>query len=179
MKEIKLKETLCIMAIVMMFITGCSNNNKANSNLNHGTKSDSTAQKITTTPSVTADAPQPSIFDKLANDMVYVEEEQGGFYICKYEVTQKLWKEVMGDNPSQMQDDDLPVEQVNWDDCQAFIAKLNELTGKTYRLPTEAEWEYACKGGKHSKGYKSLAAMTSRKWRGMMAIAKAEHIPLV
>lgn len=154
MKEIKLKETLCIMAIVMMFITGCSNNNKANSNLNHGTKSDSTAQKITTTPSVTADDPQPSIFDKLANDMVYVEEEQGGFYICKYEVTQKLWKEVMGDNPSQMQDDDLPVEQVNWDDCQAFIAKLNELTGKTYRLPTEAEWEYACKGGKHSKGYK-------------------------
>lgn len=94
-----------------------------------------------------------SIFDKLANDMVLVESDSGSFYICKYEVTQKLWKEVMGDNPSQMQGDDLPVEQVNWIDCQTFIGKLNKLTGKNYRLPTEAEWEYACRGGKYSKKY--------------------------
>lgn len=80
-----------------------------------------------------------SIFDKLANDMVYVEKDSGAFYICKYEVTQKLWKDVMGDNPSQMQGDDLPVEQVSWDDCQTFISKLNKLTGRNYRLPTEAE----------------------------------------
>lgn len=94
------------------------------------------------------------IIDELASDMVQIETDSGSFYICKYEVTQRLWKEVMGDNPSQMQGDDLPVEQVNWDECQAFIAKLNKLTGKNYRLPTEAEWEYACRGGKLSKGYK-------------------------
>lgn len=85
--------------------------------------------------------------------MVYVETDSGGFYLCKYEVSQRLWVAVMGENPSQMQGDDLPVEQVDWNDCQAFIARLNVLTGKRYRLPTEAEWEYACKGGRRSKGY--------------------------
>ncbi len=95
-----------------------------------------------------------SIYDMLADDMVIVKTDSGSFSICKYEVTQKLWIEVMGDNPSQMQGDDLPVEQVNWDQCQAFIAKLNELTGKSYRLPTEAEWEFACIGGKKSRGYR-------------------------
>lgn len=87
-------------------------------------------------------------------DMIYIECDSGSFSLCKYEVTQSLWKRVMGDNPSQMQGDDLPVEQVSWDDCQAFISKFNELTGRNYRLPTEAEWEFACRGGKLSKGYK-------------------------
>ena len=63
------------------------------------------------------------------------------------EVTQELWKAVMGSNPSYFKGDNLPVEQVSWDDCQEFIRKLNQLTGKTYRLPTEAEWEYACRAG--------------------------------
>lgn len=76
------------------------------------------------------------------------------FYIGKYEVTQAQWKAVMGDNPSSFQGDNLPVENVSWDDIQEFIKKLNQLTGKTYRLPTEAEWEYAARGGKMSKGYK-------------------------
>lgn len=100
-----------------------------------------------------ADTGVLSIFEELANDMVIVRTDTGSFHICKYEVTQRLWKEVMGDNPSQMQGDDLPVEQVSWDDCQTFIGKLNGLTGKNYRLPTEAEWEYACRGGKQSEGY--------------------------
>lgn len=74
------------------------------------------------------------------------------FYMAKYEVTQKLWKAVMGTssslyNPSYFKGDNLPVEFVTWYDVQEFINKLNSLTGKTFRLPTEAEWEYAARGG--------------------------------
>ena len=75
------------------------------------------------------------------------------FYIGESEVTQALWEAVMGSNPSKRKDDIRPVEQVSWNDCQDFIAKLNRMTGKKFRLPTEAEWEYAARGGKKSKGY--------------------------
>ena len=83
-------------------------------------------------------------------------ETVGGFYLCKYEVTQKLWSAVMGSNPSNWKGDNLPVEMVSWDNCQEFINKLNELTNNKYgfRLPTEAEWEYAARGGNRSRGYK-------------------------
>lgn len=60
----------------------------------------------------------------------------------------------MGSNPSDSKGDNLPVEQVSWNDCQVFIQKLNQLTGKQFRLPTEAEWEYAARGGHKSRGYK-------------------------
>ena len=78
------------------------------------------------------------------------------FYIGKYEVTQAEWKAVMGadNNPSEYKGDDLPVTNVNWYDAQIFILKLNVKTEKNYRLPTEAEWEYAARGGNKSKGYK-------------------------
>jgi len=76
------------------------------------------------------------------------------FYISRYEVTQELWHEVMGNNPSENLGDRMPVESVSWDDCQMFISKLNEITGLKFRLPTEAEWEYAARGGNASKGYK-------------------------
>ena len=76
------------------------------------------------------------------------------YYIGKYEVTQALWKAVMGNNPSFFKGDNLPVESVSWDDCQEFISKLNRLTGRNFRLPTEAEWEYAARGGKKNRGYK-------------------------
>ena len=69
------------------------------------------------------------------------------FYIGKYEVTQKQWKEIMGSNPSYFKGDNLPVESVSWNDVQQFIKKLNKKTGQNYRLPTEAEWEYAARGG--------------------------------
>ena len=75
------------------------------------------------------------------------------YYIGKYEVTQALWQTVMGNNPSMFKGDNLPVEQVSWDDCQEFISKLNRITGKMFRLPTEAEWEYAARGGNKSRGY--------------------------
>jgi len=77
------------------------------------------------------------------------------FYIGKYPVTQAQWEAVMGSNPSHFQGcDDCPVEMVSWNSIQEFIKKLNELTGAKYRLPTEAEWEYAARGGNRSKGYK-------------------------
>ena len=77
-----------------------------------------------------------------------------GYYIGKYEVTQKLWKAVMGSNPSNFKGDNLPVENVSWNDVQEFLRKLNAMTGKRYRLPTEAEWEFAARGGNSSRGYK-------------------------
>jgi formylglycine-generating enzyme required for sulfatase activity len=77
------------------------------------------------------------------------------FYIGKYEVTQVLWKEVMENNPSYFSGcDNCPVEQVSWNDVQEFIRKLNAMTGENYRLPTEAEWEYAVRDGNQSRGYK-------------------------
>ncbi|HPE35333.1 MAG TPA: SUMF1/EgtB/PvdO family nonheme iron enzyme, partial [Bacteroidales bacterium] len=77
------------------------------------------------------------------------------FYIGKYEVTQKQWREIMGDNPSYFKNcDNCPVEQVSWNDIQKFIEKLNQRTGKYFRLPTEAEWEFAARGGRQSRGFK-------------------------
>ena len=76
------------------------------------------------------------------------------YYIGKTEVTQALWQAVMGSNPSRFEGSDLPVECVSWNDCQEFIQKLNRLTGRNFRLPTEAEWEFACRGGNNSRGYK-------------------------
>ena len=76
------------------------------------------------------------------------------FLIGKYEVSQTLWLAVMGENPSVNTGINLPVDNVTWNECQTFITKLNELTVKNFRLLTEAEWEYAARGGNKSKGYK-------------------------
>ena len=111
--------------------------------------------------------------NKLINNMVYVSGGtfiMGGddssdqmpthsvtlssYYICKYEVTQALWRAVMGSNPSYSKGDNLPVECVSWNDCQTFIKRLNSYTGRDFRLPTEAEWEFAARGGNYSRHYK-------------------------
>lgn len=77
------------------------------------------------------------------------------YSIAVTEVTQELWEAVMDSNPSRFTGDlQRPVENVSWNDCQTFIKKLNRLTGKTFRLPTEAEWEFAARGGNQSQGYK-------------------------
>ena len=121
----------------------------------------------------------PPVIQNLISNMVHVEggtftmgatSEQGSdawdderpthqvtlssFSIGKYEVTQEEWEAVMGNNPSNFKGAKKPVEQVSWNDCQAFIRKLNELTGRNFRLPSEAEWEFAARGGTKSIGYK-------------------------
>jgi formylglycine-generating enzyme required for sulfatase activity len=121
----------------------------------------------------------PSPIQKLLRDMVYVkggkftmgctseQEDCGddekpshkvtlsGFNIGKYEVTQLQWQAVMGTNPSDNKGcGECPVEKVSWNDIQEFIKKLKKLTGKRFRLPTEAEWEFAARGGTRSQGYK-------------------------
>lgn len=75
------------------------------------------------------------------------------YYIGETEVTQALWKAVMGSNPSDFKGDNLPVEYVSWYDCQDFIGRLNQITGENFSLPTEAQWEFAARGGNYSKGY--------------------------
>ena len=89
--------------------------------------------------------------DELPVHMVTLSD----YYIGETEVTQELWLAVMGSNPSYFSGlSTLPVESVSWEDCKTFTTKLYQLTGKWFRLPTEAEWEYAARGGNKSKGYK-------------------------
>jgi len=75
------------------------------------------------------------------------------FYMGKYEVTQAQYQAAMGSNPSYFKGNNLPVESVSWDDCQTFIQKLNQMSQGTFRLPTEAEWEYACRAGTTAQFY--------------------------
>lgn len=128
---------------------------------------------------VMSEAEKARVIQRLVDNMVYVDggtfmmgatSEQGneaesdetpthrvtvsGFYIGKYEVTQSEWEAVTGRKPSHFKGPNRPVEQVSWDDCQDFIAKLNRITGKHFRLPTEAEWEYAARGGNRSNSTK-------------------------
>ncbi len=79
----------------------------------------------------------------------------GDYHIGKYEVTQAEWEAVMGKNPVKYdKGDNRPVQNVSWEDCRKFIKKLNSLTGLQFSLPTEAQWEYAARGGNKSRGYK-------------------------
>ncbi len=143
------------------------------------TRQGNSVQNATTQQSVGSSASLSPVLQNLLFNMVRVEggtftmgatAEQGGdaldgekpahqvtlssFSIGKYEVTQEEWEAVMGSNPSRYGGSKRPVEMVSWDDCQQFIRKLNDMTGKQFRLPTEAEWEYAARGGRGSRGFK-------------------------
>jgi formylglycine-generating enzyme required for sulfatase activity len=104
--------------------------------------------------------------DGIANERPVREVKLNSFYIGKYEITQAQWSQVMGDsvnisNPTYFKGcKDCPVEMVSWNDIQDFLRKLNQQTGKRYRLPTEAEWEYAARGGSQSRGYKYSGSNT-------------------
>lgn len=99
------------------------------------------------------DSPHP---DELPAHEVTVSD----FYISKYEVTQEQWIAVMGNNPSYFEGENLPVESVSWEDVQEFLKQQNLQTGESYRLPTEAEWEYAARGGKYTKGFRYSGSNT-------------------
>lgn len=143
---------------------------------------------------------QKSVITDLLNNMVYVEggsfmmgaddsdafddekpvhkETVSSFRIDKYEVTQKLWQVIMENNQSQFKEENLPVEYVSWNDCQDFIKKLNRLTGLTFRLPTEVEWEYAAKGGLNSKNFKFSGSndINDVAWYGNNSNKKAHPV---
>ena len=99
--------------------------------------------------------------DARDNEKPAHEVTLSSYCIGQTEVTQALWQAVMGANPSYFTGDlNCPVEQVSWDDCQEFIYRLNQITGKTFRLPSEAEWEYAARGGSKCQGYKYAGSNT-------------------
>ena len=100
------------------------------------------------------------------------------YYIGQTEVTQALWTAVMGTNPSKFRGNNLPVECVSWEDCQVFVQKLSEMTGLHFRLPTEAEWEYAARGGVKSRGYKYVGSddVDSVAWYGVNSGQKTHSI---
>ena len=159
----------------------------AKASVGHKSKSKSSGRSHSSTASaVMSQQERDRIIQNLMANMVYVEGgtftmgatgEQGreafgdekithrvtlsSFSIGKYEVTQAEWQAVMGSNPSWFIGNlQRPVEQVSWEDCQKFITKLNRLTGKKFRLPTEAEWEYAARGGNRSRDYKYSGSNT-------------------
>ncbi len=102
------------------------------------------------------------------------------FYIGKYEVTQKEWVEIMGSNPSYFKGDNLPVENVSWNEVQSFILKLNQKTGIKYRLPTEAEWEYAARGGKNNATniYSGSDIINEVGWYNANSLGKSNMVGL-
>ena len=100
------------------------------------------------------------------------------YYIAETQVTQALWQAVMGNNLSNWEGDDLPVEMISWNDCQEFIKKLNQLTGRTFALPTESQWEFAARGGNSSKGYKYAGSDSLDEVAWFRANSKSQTHPV-
>lgn len=97
------------------------------------------------------------------------------YYIGETEVTQQLWEAVMGKNPSDYKDATHPVEMVSWKQCKKFIKRLNKLTGLSFRLPTEAEWEYAARGGSKHRGNRYAG---SSDYQSVACCSAVHHQPV-
>ena len=93
---------------------------------------------------------EATLDDEKPAHLVFLTED---YYMGETEVTQELWYAVMGSNPGLFTGENLPVENVSWNDCRQFIMELNNLTGEQFRLPSEAEWEYAARGGNKGMDY--------------------------
>ena len=170
-----MKKLITILFLLLLSI-GCVSSTAQNSKSNNSISAISS--KITNQSEMTQ-AQKSKIIQKAIDNMVFVEggsftmglvSEQGcrpdskdiphkvvlsDYYIGKTEVTQELWLALMGTNPSKFKgNNQRPVENVSWNDCQTFIAKLNQVTGLGFRLPTEAEWEFAARGGNHAQSSK-------------------------
>jgi len=127
------------------------------------------------------------VMGELLDDQTYIPLDPpshnvslSSFYIGKYEITQEEWIAVMGENPSVYKTGmHCPVEQVSWFECQKFISNLNHITNMKFRLPTEAEWEFAARGGTKSKGYKYSGSNRKEPvaWWYYCAICGDEPIP--
>jgi uncharacterized protein (TIGR02996 family) len=101
-----------------------------------------------------------------------------GFYLAIHAVTQACWQEVMGNKPSYFQGDHLPVEQVSWDDCQEFLRKLSGRDGCSYRLPSEAEWEYACRAGTTTPSYFGQTISTDQANYSGQGVCRGKTTPV-
>lgn len=158
-------KTINVILLLLFSLTSVAQNHTANTRRNPNERSDTLTEQ------------QIHVFSSMLENMVFVDGgtfymgkedpdnnnlfdneprhivNLNSFFISKYEVTQLEWETVMGVNPSLFKGNNLPVENVSWKDCASFVEKINYMTGMDFRLPTEAEWEYAAKGGKYSLGY--------------------------
>ena len=151
-----MKTRLLIIIAAIMLLFGCKKENVFNEKTNLSLTVNGVSFEMVYVEGGTFDmgATSEQGSDAESNEYPVHSVTLSGYYIGKCEVTQELWEAVMGGNPSEFIGAQKPVERVSWYDCQEFVSRLNSLTGRTFRLPTEAEWEYAARGGKKSSHYK-------------------------